>query len=191
MSANGTSPPPNRTRTLRTERKASCGEDAHIARTDDPSDYEVSLTILRTEQSSPDRPPLGPLGEARVLTANLLHASLTKRWENGEAWASNRCVAERYCSVTESVVRRWRDGQKLIPLAALHVLPAALAQELAQGVLGKRAVSVPRTMGALRDAVTRLEGPIAEDDREDALRGLIDAQRRISERIARLATGAK
>lgn len=179
-----TSPP-------RTEREGRCVQDAHASggvRTLDRSVIPLDPTIVRTERASTALPPLGPMGASRVLTAELLNTALAERWESGEEWASNRCIAERYCKITESVVRRWRDGEKLIPFAALHVLPAPLAEQLARGVLRARGVTLRQAMGTLRGAVDNIDAPVAPEDRDEVMRALIDAQRRITERIARLAT---
>jgi hypothetical protein len=181
----------NVTPLLRTERERRCVQstrDEVPMRTDDPSENRPVMQSLRTERATTASSPLGPDGASRVLTAGLLNTALAERWEAGEEWASNRCLAERYCGLTESVVRRWRDGDKLVPLAALHVLPAPLAEQLARGVLRARGVTLRQAMGSLRGAVDNIESPVAPADREEVMRTLIEAQRRISERLARLAT---
>lgn len=197
-SRNGTSPPHERTEPVRTERASTCVQGAPIAtpvRTGNPPVDAPTKTISRTEQtaSTASREP-GPLdldGTSRVLTATILNESLTRHWQAREAWASNRCIAEHYCGNTESVVRRWRSGEKSIPLAALHVLPVTLAEHLARSILKARGVDVRQAMGTLAEVVATIGAPVADDEREEVVRGLLDAQNKIAARLAALATGAK
>lgn len=175
-------------RTERQDRYVQGARDTVPSRTDNPAEVAPVVQSVRTEEVPTAPAPLGPEGASRVLVADLLNATLAERWEAGEEWASNRCIAERYCGLTESVVRRWRDGEKLVPLAALHVLPAPLAEQLARGVLKARGVTLRQAMGSLRGAVDNIEAPVSPADRDEVLRTLVDAQRRLTERIARLAT---
>jgi hypothetical protein len=186
----------------RTERPLSCMQDAHVSdglgnegRTPDPVQIAGIGESERTERAAStsrfDAAPLGPGGSSRVLIAKLFSDAVQSRWENGADWATNENLAGRYCKNTESVVRRWRNGEKLLPLAALHVLPAPLAEDLATSVLSSRAVTLQRTMGTLRETVARLGKPVRPEDRDEVLRGLVEAQRVIADRIAKLATEGK
>lgn len=197
-SRNGTTPPHRRTEPVRTERASTCVQGAPIAaavRTSGSSAVSALETISRTEQATSTAPrkpgPLDLEGTSRVLTAKILNEALTRHWQAREAWASNRCIAEHYCENTESVVRRWRNGEKSIPLAALHVLPAALAEHLARAVLKARGVDLRQAMGSLAEAVDAIGAPVADDERDEVVRGLLDAQNKIAARLAALATGAK
>jgi hypothetical protein len=162
-------------------------QTAHSDRTDDSTWFAGSDASARTEQDRCSVPPLGPDGPSRVLVARIFDAAIRSRWENGADWATNQNLAGRYCKITESVIRRWRNGEKAIPLAALHVLPAPLAEDLARDVLGARSVTLRRAMGSLREVVAKLDAPIAPSDCDEVLSGLLDAQRIIGERIAKLA----
>ena len=197
-SENGTPPKQKRPERLRTERASSSVYVACIsdeARTDDSSVNSHEKTISRTEQppsAAPRAPaPLGLDGTARVLTASLLDSALKRHWAAREAWASNRCIADHYCENTESVVRRWRSGEKSIPLAALAILPATLAEELAHGILRSRGVDVRRAVATLGDAVAAIEAPVADDDRDEVMAQLRDARDRIIARLDRLAGGGR
>lgn len=194
-SSNGSPPPIKRTKPVRTERPRTHQNAAAAAepvRTGESVQIAPVGTIPRTERatSAAVRQP-GPLdldGTARVLTAKLLNDALTRHWNAREAWASNRCVADHYCENTESVIRRWRTGEKSIPLAALHVLPITLAEELARGILKARGVDIRKSMGTLAEAVSAVEAPVAEDDREEVVAQLRDARDRIIARLDRLAS---
>lgn len=197
--SNGTSPPRSRTEPVRTERPSTYVQGAPIgdpARTGLSSKDSASKTNSRTEQTAstvaPQPRPLDLGGTARVLTAKVLDDALTKHWRAREAWASNRCIADHYCENTESVVRRWRNGEKSIPLAALHVLPAPLAEHLARTILRARGVDLRQASASLSEAVDAVVDAVVEDDdREEVVRGLLDAQNKIAARLAALATGAK
>lgn len=180
----------DRTSAVRTERDSSCVHSAHVGepvRTGESSTEERDGQSVRTERTAPLRSPLGLGGAARDFTAHLLDASLARRWEDGEEWASNRCLADRYCGVTESVIRRWRSGEKSIPLAALRIFPVSLASELARAIVVDRG-GIQRPLVRLRESLEGIDRPVSPDDRAEVMRALIDAQRRIGERLARLAT---
>ncbi len=197
-SRNGTIPPSKRTKPVRTEQPRTHQNPANpvaAVRTGESVENAPVGTIPRTEQvaSAAVRQP-GPLdldGTARVLTARLLHDALTRHWNAREAWASNRCVADHYCENTESVVRRWRTGEKSIPLAALHVLPITLAEELARSILKSRGVDIRKSMSTLAEAVKAIDTPVAADDRDEVVAQLRDARDRIIARLDRLATEGK
>lgn len=193
-SGNGTSPPHFGTPLGRTEQTRSCVQDAHVSDPDRTRDLVQNAGIgdsVRTEHASPLRPPLGPKGAARVLTAKIFSDAVDSLWEQQFDWATNECLAERYCGNTESVIRRWKNGDKLVPLAALVVLPAPLAERIAREVLSSRAVTMQRTLGSLRDSVAQIDKPISPTDREAAARGLRDARDRIIARLDRLAAEGK
>lgn len=147
---------------------------------------------VRTEQAAPSvrasRLPLGPTGWARVATADHFDASITARWESGEAWASNRALA-RPCGIDEKIVRQWRDARKALPVDSLLLLPPPLVVDVVSWVLDARALTPHhRGLPMLDDALTRIEKDVAPDDRGEVMAGLVSAQRRLTERIARLAT---
>jgi hypothetical protein len=188
------SPPNKRTQPVRTEQPRPYGAVAGPAaavRTSESVENAPIDTIPRTEQAAtPALRSPGPLdldGTSRVLTAALLDTSMRKHWNAREAWASNRCVADHYCENTESVVRRWRNGEKSIPLAALHVLPITLAEDLARGILKARGVDLRQSMTTLANAVDGIDAPIAPDDRDEVGAQLRDARDRIIARLDRLA----
>lgn len=171
--------PPDRIDAVRTEQPDSYGDDAHMQ----SASNSPECRPVRTEQASPSTTPLAVGGQAREFTAHLLDAALSRRWEDGEEWASNRSLAGR-CGNTESVVRRWRNGEKSIPLAALRVLPMPLASELARGLLADRG-GVQRPLVGLRDALERLERPVSADDLAEVKRALREARDRINARLDR------
>lgn len=188
-----------RTNSVRTERESRCVQDAHTA---DASGVQrgavgsavdsLAADFVRTEQTPPSarasRPPLAPAGSARLAVADQLDVLVQARWDAGDAWASNRALA-RTCVVDEKIIRQWRDARKSLPVSALLVLPPTLVHELVTWVQDERALT-PHRRGVpmLTEALDRLDAPVARDDRDEVMRSLIDAQRRISERIARLAT---
>jgi hypothetical protein len=77
------------------------------------------------------------LARARIDTAEVFDDMLDTRWTS-DAY-SNRALARRYLGVDERIVRKWRSGDKPIPLAALLALPLELAKDLSGRVLSLRA----------------------------------------------------
>lgn len=125
---------------------------------------------------------------ARTDRARKLDVALLARWEAGDAWASNRALS-RPCGIDERVIRQWRDARKSLPVSSLLVLPAPVVAVLISWIQGKRALT-PHRRGVpmLSEALGRLEERVERDDRSEVLRSLIDAQRRIGELLARLAS---
>lgn len=133
-------------------------------------------------------PSQRPLAVARGEIARSFDTAMHAHWLAGEEAFSNVAVA-RACGLDERNVRQWREGEKAIPLAALLVMPATLANEMVNVVRDRRGVgAVRRGLAGLDLALTGLDAAADPEDRDEVMRTLIDAQRRITERIARLAT---
>lgn len=197
-SSNGTIPPSKRPHPVRTEQPrsyAAVAASVVAVRTGESVENARVDTIPRTEHVATtavhEPGPLDLDGTARVLTATLLDQSMKRHWNAREAWASNRCIADHYCENTESVIRRWRNGEKSIPLAALHVLPITLAEELARGILKARGVDLRQSMATLAEAVDGIATPVSADDRDEVIAQLRDARDRIIARLDMLASEGK
>lgn len=131
----------------------------------------------------------GRLGAARTEIAAALDTEMREAWIAGDESLSNVAVAKA-CGVDERIVRRWRDGERSLPVGALLVMPATLAQRIVARLQDRRALSPHRRgLPQLRAAIERLAEPVADDDRREVLRALLDAQRRIGDVIAALAGG--
>lgn len=188
----------DRTHSLRTDRPrmwrgvygAADGSPVQYAGSgsaDDPASHES----VRTEHAHPAeqvvRAPLAPSGWARMFVADRLKLCRSRRKNEGNDWATKRALALT-CKLDERIVRQWCDGQKALPVAALLVLPAPLATDILTAIQDHRALTPHRRgLPMLADALARLETPVAADDRDEVLTGLLDAQRVIGERIAKLA----
>lgn len=128
-----------------------------------------------------------PLGKARDDVRTFFDALLSGHWSESDKETTNESVASR-CGVDEHVVRNWRTGLKPLPAAALLVMPPSLAAKTIAWMQDRIAATVHRRgVQVLEDALARLEEPVSDADRREVLRALIDAQRRISDRIAKLA----
>ncbi len=133
-----------------------------------------------------------PLALARGEVASQFNARMHAHWVNGNDAMSNVVIAERYMGINEKTVRQWRDDEKAMPLAALLVLPPTIAAELLEWVQDRRSLTPHRRgLPMLGDALTRLERPVATDDREEVLRGLREARDQIIARLDRLASEGK
>lgn len=115
----------------------------------------ANIARLESQAQSPRAADLSsPLAEARATCAGELDALLEERWVAGDDSVSNRAIAERHLRCDEKTVRRWRDGGKPIPLAALLILPESVAIELVQRVLQRRfGASSVRQLVALQRAI--------------------------------------
>ena len=158
---------------------ANCPEPAHA-------------NSVRTQQANStdpnDRAPTGPGGWARQAVADYFDRAIEQRWDRNEYWASNRALAKPL-RADEKTVRHVRDGRKVLSVAMLLVLPAPLVFDVTSWVNDKRALSDHRRgLPLLKDALDRIEAPIAAEDRDEAMRSIADAQRRLTERMCKLAT---
>lgn len=160
------------------------------SRNDLAFDDSVRTERARSGGSDPER-PLGPDGWARKATADHLKLTLERRMSNDEEWASNRALAPK-CGVDEAVIRKWRGGEKSIPLCALLVLPVPIVKDMVALVLEKRALNSHRSgVPMLREALQRLEGDVPEADRDAVLDVLAEASAQITARLSRLARGGR
>lgn len=146
---------------------------------------------VRTQQASSaaldERPPTAPGAWARQETADYFDRAIERRWNENEFWASNRALA-RLTKHDEKVIRQLRDGRKALPVAMLLVLPPPLVTDVLTWVQDKRALTPHRRgLPMLLGALERIERPVAAEDKDETLRALTEASRRINERIMKLA----
>lgn len=131
-----------------------------------------------------------PLATSSDLLAKEFDRAIHARWMSDVGGAYSNEALGRRCGIDEKGIRQWRSGSKRIPLAALMVMPPALAVEVVQWVsqrcgLGRH----QRPVAALAEVLTRIERTeVLAGDRAETLRELVDAQRRIQERIAALVS---
>ena len=75
-----------------------------------------------------------PLPKGRRLAADSFDGTLAEAWSDEHFHLSNRAIAERDLQCDERIVRKWRSGEKAIPLGALYVLPVAVVRALIKDV---------------------------------------------------------
>ncbi len=155
---------------------------------------DCSLQSHRAEQAYRDWKAIPesarPLSTAHETLWKEFDRIVHARWMSDVGGAYSNEAVGRRCGIDEKGVRQWRTGAKRIPLAALMVMPQPLAVEVIQWIsqrcgLGRQ----QRPVAALGEVLTRIEqAEVRADDRAETLRELLDAQRRIGERIAALVT---
>lgn len=82
-----------------------------------------------------------PLPKGRRLAADSFDGTLSEAWSDEHYHLSNRAIAERDLQVDERIVRKWRSGEKAIPLGALYVLPVAVVRALLKDIEKARGIS--------------------------------------------------
>jgi len=188
---------PNRTQSVRTVPDAQrppfdAPTRVQDAANDAESDaQEFPRTKQPTSTALADRPPTGPGGWARQAAADWFDRCIERRWDANEMWASNRALAKQTKS-DEKIIRQVRDGRKALSVAMLLVLPAPLVADVVSWIQDQRALTAHRrALPMLRDALDRIDQPIAAEDKGEAIAALGEAQRRIGDRILKLATEGK
>jgi hypothetical protein len=78
------------------------------------------------------------LERARTRMAWIFDDMLERRWKVGDHRFSRRNLAEKYVGDDETIVRKWANGRKPIPLAALLLLPDELVEELIKEIRKSR-----------------------------------------------------
>lgn len=164
-------------------------------RTEQDASAESSAERSGAESTEPCAPAPSAkrkrLQRARHEVAEIVDEMLDERWASGDNTFSNRAIAERLLDVDEATVRKWRDGDKPVPLAALLCLPLAFGEDIAERILSARRelAGDRRAVIALGRAVTRvdkyaLHAVFSQRDRE----GLVKALRSFSDELLAIAT---
>jgi len=122
---------------VRTARPASAPpvQATHNASPADVSRETTSLDSPRNLRES-ER----PLPKGRRLAADSFDGTLSEAWSDEHFHLSNRAIAERDLHCDERIVRKWRSGEKAIPLGALYVLPVAVVRALIKDVEEARGI---------------------------------------------------
>lgn len=194
-SGNGTATPRERPSSPRAVDPLREGSTHHESGLNSASENHCTMQSVRAERAYRDWNAVPgssrPLNVAHDSVHKMFDELLHAHWMRGEEAYTNELLG-RSCGIDEKGIRQWRDGAKRLPLAALMVLPPTIAVEIIQWISERRGLGrQQRAVTRLADSVAQLEKPVAADDRDEVLRGLIDAQRRIADRIAALATGVK
>jgi hypothetical protein len=108
----------------------------------DPSTEQPSAAPY-SEHEELEQAASTALAHARIDASKIFDEYLEHRWRTIGAVThadpySIRALGEKYLGVTERTIRKWRQGDKPIPLAALLVLPIPFAKELVERLLASR-----------------------------------------------------
>jgi hypothetical protein len=123
-----------------------------------------------------------PLASARVSAARAFFKVL-------ERHDVSRMRLAAMLGIDEKTVRQWLDGTKPIPLAALAAMPADMATDLADELLGSRSGSPTgaRAVIAVSEALERTDiARASEGERRALVKVVADVQRRLGELLAQL-----
>lgn len=132
------------------------------------------------------RAPLGVGGAARLEGADLFDAVLNERWEHGDDSVSNRAIADRYLRIDEKQVRQYRDARKLLPFAALLILPVPVVAELCTRVLAARGIVQREGAAMVRHGIDRIAKSLSKENAPEVRRLIRELQRQLLELDAKV-----
>lgn len=118
-------------------RKSTAGNSTHRVRAVHPlrAEYNHKGTPAQTAEPSTSVASALDLARARLDVAELFDTLLKTKW--AEDAYSNRALATLHIGRNEKLIRDWRSGKRPMPIAALLLLPKAMAIDLVESVFGK------------------------------------------------------
>lgn len=121
-------------------RTASASPSTSVQPTHIPAPAGVSRETTSIQGPHNLRESEQPLPRGRRLAADSFDGVLAEAWSDEHYHLSNRAIAERDLHCDERIVRKWRTGEKVLPLGALYVLPIAVVRALIKDVQEARGI---------------------------------------------------